>query len=88
MRPSDAWGGEEEQKQFLVDLAQGKRAGEGGRPEWTERIQLVEGSRPGDPPVSSTRAREGVERGSDLEGLVSARVREFMLRERPYNTNT
>lgn len=85
MRPSDAWGGEEEQKQFLVELAQGGRASEGGRPEWAEKIQLVEGSRPWDPPVSSTRAREAVEGGSDLEGLVSARVREFMLRERPYH---
>ena len=86
MRPSEEWGGQEEQRQFLLDLAQGARASEGGRPEWAERIQLVEGRRPQDPPVSSTRAREAIQQQDTglLEGLVPTRVREFLLKETPY----
>lgn len=86
MRPGDEWGGPDEQRRFLLDLANGSRANEGGRPEWAERIQLVEGAQPGDPPVSSTRVREAIQKQDTgmLEGLVSTTVREFLLQEKPY----
>lgn len=86
MRPSEELGGQEEQRRFLLDLAQGGRASEGGRPEWAERIQLVEGKRPQDQSVSSTRAREAIQQQNMgfLDGLVPTRVREFLLQETPY----
>lgn len=86
MRPGDEWGGPDEQRRFLLDLAQGGRANEGGRPEWAERIQLVEGRQPGNPPVSSTRVREAIQKQDTgmLEGLVSTTVREFLLQANPY----
>lgn len=88
MRPSDEWGGQDEQRRFLLDLAQGGRAEEGGRPEWAQRIQLVEGSRPEDTPVSSTRAREAIEQDPGrLEELVPLNVREFLLKDRPFSEN-
>lgn len=85
MRPNDEWGSQEEQQSFLVNLAQGGRASDGGKPEWAQRIQLVQGSRPEDPPVSSTKAREAVQQDHGLLGtLVAPRVLDFLLRETPY----
>lgn len=85
MRPNDEWGNQEEQQSFLINLAQGGRASEGGRPEWAQRIQLVQGSRPEDPPVSSTKAREAIQQDPGLlETLVPPRVQDFLLRETPY----
>lgn len=78
-------GSQEEQQSFLVNLAQGGRASDGGKPEWAQRIQLVQGSRPEDPPVSSTKAREAVQQDHGLLGtLVAPRVLDFLLRETPY----
>lgn len=86
MRPGDEWGGPDEQRKFLLDLARGGRINEGGRPEWAERIQLVEGAKPGDPPISSTRVREAIQKQDTrmLEGLVSTTVKEFLLQSNPY----
>lgn len=85
MRPNDEWGSQEEQQSFLVNLAQGGRKSEGGRPEWAQRIQLVQGSRPEDLPVSSTKAREAIQQDPGLLGtLVPPRVRDFLSREKPY----
>ncbi|EAW10197.1 nicotinate-nicotinamide nucleotide adenylyltransferase [Aspergillus clavatus NRRL 1] len=85
MRPSDEWGSKEEQEAFLLHLAQGGRENEGGKREWAQRIQLVEGKKPGDPAVSSTKAREAIHANpQDLEWLVPDKVREYILSQRPY----
>lgn len=89
MRPSDEWGGKEEQLGYVAALARGDRDGEGARREWAERIQLVEGRLPTDQPVSSTRAREALQSApQDLEWLVSEQVRQFVLSEHPYSGNS
>lgn len=85
MRTGDEWGSKAEQEEFLLSLARGDREGEGGKKEWADRIQLVEGKAPGDPPISSTKAREAAKSAAhDLDWLVPENVRQFMLSERPY----
>ncbi|KAJ5402691.1 uncharacterized protein N7487_008587 [Penicillium crustosum] len=89
MRPSDEWGGREEQLEYVAALARGDRDGEGARREWADQIQLVEGSLSTDQPVSSTRAREALQLApQDLNWLVPEQVRQFVLSERPYSGNS
>ncbi|KAJ5176242.1 uncharacterized protein N7482_002119 [Penicillium canariense] len=89
LRPSDEWGNKEEQEEFLASLARGDLEHQGGRREWAQRIQLVEGRKPADPPVSSTKAREAAESApQDLQWLVPDTVRQFVLSERPYSTES
>ncbi|KAJ6103884.1 hypothetical protein N7486_004106 [Penicillium sp. IBT 16267x] len=89
VRPSDEWGTVDEQEAFLLALARGDRESEGGRREWAQRIQLVEGRKAGQQPVSSTRAREAIQSASDdLEWLVPENVRQFLLSEKPYSTES
>ncbi|KAJ5699176.1 hypothetical protein N7493_012084 [Penicillium malachiteum] len=89
LRPSDEWGSREEQESFMQALARGDREHEGGRKEWADKIQLVEGRQPGQEPVSSTRAREAIKSASpDLEWLVPDNVRQFLLSEKPYSTES
>ncbi|KAJ5915133.1 hypothetical protein N7454_011245 [Penicillium verhagenii] len=86
LRPSDEWGSIDDQEAFLAALARGDRESEGGRKEWAQRITLVEGRKPGQKSVSSTRAREAIESESqDLEWLVPDHVRQFLLSEKPYS---
>lgn len=86
LRPGNDWGSREDQKEFLVGLARGDREGEGGRREWAQRIQLVEGRAPGAPSVSSTKAREATQSAvQDLDWLVPDNVRQFVLSEKPYS---
>ncbi|KAJ5320311.1 hypothetical protein PENANT_c010G03896 [Penicillium antarcticum] len=85
MRPGDAWGEREEQVAFLEALARGDRDAEGARREWVQRIQLVEGRKPTDPHVSSTRAREALHSApKDLDWLVPDLVKQYILSERAY----
>lgn len=89
LRPSDEWGSKEEQEAFLLALARGDQESEGGRREWAERIQLVEGRKPDQQPVSSTRAREAIQSASDdLEWLVPSNVHQFLLSEKPYSAES
>ncbi|KAJ5881833.1 uncharacterized protein N7529_000505 [Penicillium soppii] len=89
MRPSDEWGGKEEQIGWVEALARGDRDSEGGRREWAQRIQLVEGRSPSERPVSSTLAREALQSDpKNLEWLVPEQVRQFVLSERPYSGNS
>ncbi|KNG82824.1 cytidylyltransferase [Aspergillus nomiae NRRL 13137] len=86
MRPGSEWGDAEEQRQFLLNMAQGGMEKEGGKPEWAQRIQLVEGRQPDQRPVSSTLAREAIRSNpQDLGGLVPDNVREFILSQQPYS---
>ncbi|KAL5362313.1 hypothetical protein BJX96DRAFT_100098 [Aspergillus floccosus] len=85
MRPDSEWGSQEEQKAFLLNMAQGGMEADGGKREWAQRIQLVEGKKPGERSVSSTKAREAVqENPQGLDILVPSRVKDFILSERPY----
>lgn len=88
LRPDDEWGGREEQRAFLCGLARGDREHEGGRREWAEKIQLVEGKTTEERAVSSTKAREAAQSApQDLDWLLSSRVRELVLSERPYSVH-
>lgn len=88
LRPDDEWGGREEQRAFLRGLARGDREHEGGRREWAEKIQLVEGKTTEERAVSSTKAREAAQSTSqDLDWLLSSRVRELVLSENPYSVH-
>ena len=88
MRPDSEWGSRRDQEEFLRRLAQGGRESEGGRREWAQRIQLVEGRQPGDPPVSSTLARQAcLSHPEDLDKLVPGPVRQFLLTQHPYSSN-
>lgn len=89
LRPGDEWGDREEQEEFLASLARGDRKTEGGQKEWAQKIQLIEGRKTDDPPVSSTRAREAAQSApEDLEWLVPDHVRQFVLSEKPYSTES
>lgn len=89
MRPSDEWGSREDQEEFVRALARGDREAEGGPMEWAQKIQLVEGRKPGDPSVSSTRARDAIHGTvEDLEWLVPEKVHEYLLAEKPYTRDS
>lgn len=74
------WGDVEAQETYLRDLAEGKREKEGGKREWAERIELVDGAEEGDG-VSSTKVRE---RGEGWRQLVTEGVREWIEEEGLY----
>lgn len=85
LRPGDEWGEKADQEAFLLDLAQGGRENEGGKREWAERIQFVEGKTPDEPLVSSTKARDATHTSlRDLEFLVPQNVRDYILSQNPY----
>ncbi|CAG8280134.1 unnamed protein product [Penicillium olsonii] len=89
MRPSDEWGGPEEQLGWMEALARGDRDAEGAQREWAQRIQLVPGRPPSEQPVSSTLAREALTSDlDDLNRLVPDQVRDFLLSEHPYSGNS
>ncbi|KAF6819224.1 cytidylyltransferase family protein [Colletotrichum musicola] len=86
MRIDDAWGDEEEQEKYLEGLREGGLEAVGGRAEWAERVEMVRGRGQGEEVVSSTRVREAAARGDGegLKGLLSARVRDWVLEEGLY----
>ncbi|PYH47471.1 nicotinate-nicotinamide nucleotide adenylyltransferase [Aspergillus saccharolyticus JOP 1030-1] len=85
LRPDSSWGSRDEQEAFLRDLAEGRKDDIGGKREWAQRIQLVEGRKPGAPSVSSTKAREAVTANPQgLEWLVPSNIQEMILSEQLY----
>jgi nicotinamide-nucleotide adenylyltransferase len=85
LRPDDGWGGREDQQSFLAGLAQGTREFEGGKREWAERIELVDGRKDGEEAVSSTKARQAVVRDvAALDKLVTPSIRDWMISENLY----
>ncbi|KAF9884184.1 hypothetical protein FE257_002242 [Aspergillus nanangensis] len=85
MRPDSEWGSMEDQKSFLLKMAAGDMEADGGKREWARRIQLVEGKKSGERSVSSTKARQAIqENPQDLEWLVPASVRDYVLSQQPY----
>jgi nicotinamide-nucleotide adenylyltransferase len=83
MRTGDGWGGRQEQVEYLQSLRTGRLAEAGGRVEWCDRVDLVEG---GPEVVSSTKVREAAERADvgTLDALVSSRVGGFVLEKKLY----
>ncbi|MCJ1473125.1 hypothetical protein MMC13_001776 [Lambiella insularis] len=87
-RADDDWGGRSEQDTYLQDLRDGKREDEGGRREWAEKIQLVEGRRAGEKAISSTRIRNAVQ-GEDVKlihELCTEGVADYVLDEKLYTS--
>jgi nicotinamide-nucleotide adenylyltransferase len=80
------WGSREGQDAYLRDLAEGKREHEGGKGEWASMIELVEGKKPGEEIISSTKVREALKNGdrSTLKNLVTDGVGDLILTENPY----
>ncbi|KAL8733378.1 MAG: hypothetical protein Q9166_002202 [cf. Caloplaca sp. 2 TL-2023] len=79
----DKYGTVEEQDRIREAVASGEREEEGGKREWAERIEMVEGEGAA---VSSTRARESAGRGQweVVESLVGKGVKEWVERENLY----
>ncbi|CAO1600950.1 MAG: hypothetical protein LQ349_004808 [Xanthoria aureola] len=79
----DKYGTAEEQDRIWEALARGERESEGGKREWAERIEMVEGEGEA---VSSTKVREGVGKGdwALVERLVGKGVREHVQGEGLY----
>ena len=67
-RTGDAWGGSGEQDEYLTELQKGGMEDKGGKREWAERIELVEGRKEGEEIISSTKVREA-SRKKDVVGL-------------------
>ncbi|KAL8831182.1 MAG: hypothetical protein Q9170_005410 [Blastenia crenularia] len=80
------WGSKEEQDRYWEALANGDRKTEGGKKEWAERIEMVEGE--GDA-ISSTRVRTfaGKCDWENVEKLVGRGVREWIEAEGLYKVN-
>lgn len=85
-RTDDAWGGREEQDQYVRKIAEGEREVDGPRKEWAQRIDLVEGREEGEEIVSSTKVREAAEAGDGeaLKRLVTDGVARWILDEKLY----
>ncbi|KAL8770309.1 MAG: hypothetical protein Q9209_003945 [Squamulea sp. 1 TL-2023] len=84
MEDGDKYGTVEEQDRVREGLKRGEREVEGGKKEWAERIEMVEGEGEA---VSSTRVREGVGKADWglVERLVGKGVREYIQEERFYS---
>lgn len=68
LRVGDQWGSHEDQKQYVNDIALGKKVSKGGEPEWAQRITLVEAEEKEIAAMSSTLARSAVEQNRDELG--------------------
>ncbi|PGH27505.1 hypothetical protein AJ80_00746 [Polytolypa hystricis UAMH7299] len=85
LRPDDDWGGREEQELFLRDLSQGALEKVGGRREWAQRIEFIEGKKEGEKPISSTKARNAVQNDvQELDYLVTPSIRDWMVSQNLY----
>jgi nicotinamide-nucleotide adenylyltransferase len=84
-RTEGEWGSREGQDQYVQDIANGKRLGEGAQSEWAEHLALVEGRQEGEDVVSSTLARKSAKSDPDqLDKYVMPTVREWIVSEKLY----
>ena len=85
-RTGDAWGATEQQDEYMTNLQRGEMEAKGGKREWTERIELVNGSNEGEEIVSSTKVREASKRRDEvaLMKLVTGGVGKWIFDERLY----
>lgn len=77
------WGSSDDQDRYLEVLATGGAEHVGGKREWAERIEMVEGE---GEDVSSTKVREyaGRKKWDEVEKLVGKRTREWIEEEGLY----
>lgn len=77
------WGYSSDQERYLEVLAKGGAENVGGKREWVERIELVEGE---GEDVSSTKVREysGKKNWDEVEKLVGKRTKEWIENEGLY----
>ncbi|KAF2972281.1 hypothetical protein GQX73_g1348 [Xylaria multiplex] len=68
MRTDDDWGDAAQQIAYLDELRAGKLEEVGGRTEWVDRIEMVQGRKDDEAIVSSTKVRDAV-RAQDWEAL-------------------
>jgi nicotinamide-nucleotide adenylyltransferase len=84
-RTDDQWGGREEQRRYVQDIADGKRENDGAKREWASRIELVEGKADDEEVVSSTQARKAAkEDPRSLGKYVTPTVQDWILSEKLY----
>lgn len=84
-RTDDQWGGREEQRRYVQDIADGKREAEGAKRELANRIELVEGKADGEEVVSSTQARKAAkEDARSLGKYVTPTVQDWIVSEKLY----
>jgi nicotinamide-nucleotide adenylyltransferase len=84
-RPDDEWGGREEQDAYVEAFRRGDKEDIGGKKEWAERIDLVEGKKPEKKAVSSTKARKAaLQRSEELGELVTPSVKDWILSQGLY----
>ncbi|KAI9734799.1 MAG: hypothetical protein M1818_006786 [Claussenomyces sp. TS43310] len=85
-RPDADWGDRGAQDWYLRDLKDGKRVREGGKVEWADKIEMVDGRVEGEAIISSTKVREACQRGDEeaLGELVTDGVRDWLLEEKLY----
>ncbi|KAI4184215.1 MAG: hypothetical protein L6R41_004897 [Letrouitia leprolyta] len=83
---NDKWGSKAQQDRYWEALAKGDRETEGGKKEWAEKIEMVDGEGEA---VSSTRVREAAGKGElgKLEKLISRSVRRWIENEGLYRAN-
>ncbi|KAI0116264.1 Nucleotidylyl transferase [Nemania sp. FL0031] len=68
MRTDDDWGSAAEQISYLDELRNGKLEEAGGKVEWADRVELVQGRQEDEAIISSTKVRDAVRR-QDWEAL-------------------
>ena len=80
-RTGDAWGGCDEQDEYMTKLRRGKMEDQGGKKEWAGRIDLVEGRKEGEEIISSTKVREASQKRDEvaLMKLVTEEVGRWIL---------
>lgn len=87
-RTDDDWGVREAQDEYLEELAKGRRDDEGGKREWVAggRIEMCDGRKEGEEPISSTKVRNAAKDGDRemLGKLVTKGVAEWILEEGLY----
>lgn len=85
-RTGDAWGGREEQDEYMTKLQRGQMEDKGGKREWVGGIELVEGREEGEDIVSSTKVREACRRRDEvaLTKLVTEGVGRWIFDENLY----
>ncbi|KAI4180305.1 MAG: hypothetical protein LQ346_007025 [Caloplaca aetnensis] len=83
----DKYGTVKEQDRLRKALEEGERESEGGKREWAQKIEMVDGEGEA---VSSTKARISANVGDwpDVERLVGRRVRQWVERENLYKEST
>jgi nicotinamide-nucleotide adenylyltransferase len=85
-RPDDQWGSKEDQDAYIEALAKGENEDIGGKREWAEKIDIVEGKKPSENSVSSSTARLAARDGSpELDMLVTPAVKAWIISNRLYN---